>query len=973
MLKKKKFDLFWNYLFAGMVIFILNIAVVKAQSNYTSLHSQTNNYSTFSSAKKEVIPKSVPIKPTEEVSDMETLENTANEVIEKRTRNTKFYIDKSNPGKFIQLFSYGGNLNYLKDGKWLTASQKLKPLGNGIFKAEHQMEPVGFDVNLKNAFIETEAGRINFNQWNLLGIKAGEETILAAANWSNYTAGDDGIRIYNIFPGIDAEMRIKFGAIKTNFIIHKNHYTGIEKFIFRDDFNSTKKLGKLAYGQGNNDLSTAIFVLGKETVLKINKAIVYPEKNPSKNYKFLDYLIKDNSLSIGVDASYINSHLKIGNVIIDPLVEATGTLAQNQITGSMSCGSSSNYCSYNFNVPTPPKVTVTNVSFKWGIYVNPPVNKYQTFFNIVAGSCNVPFQGVFPRQDPDPNPGTGLISTNGNFVSVNPQLLSCLPAPSCEARDVPFELRFWNTYCGGNGGCSNDYVRADEPLVFKTEGYMLEFESITASQTICNGYSTFLEVKPKYGVPPYSYKWSNGLTAKSIEVDPVVATSYSVLVTDNCGNTFSANTEVKVDPTPVIQGISSNSPLCDGSKLVLNTPVILGATYKWTGPNNFTSDSPNPIINNVTSAQSGDYELRITVNGCTSFPETVNVDIGKPVVPIIQISSSVANVCAGVPVTFTSSIKDAGNNPSYQWQVNGINVGANSSMYTSNGLVDGDEVICKLSTTVFCTLTPIVKSNPIKVNPALVPSVSIQTSTASFCAGMPATFTANAVNCGNSPTYNWQINGTSLNNNSNTFTSSRLANGDIVSCIVNCDPIGCYTTNMALSNEIELIVNEIPKITITRDTTVFAGSTFALQGFASGNIKSYLWSPSTYLNEDNIRNPIITPLKTIQYTFQATNDANCIATQIVLVKVLEKIDIPNTFSPNGDGVNDNWVIKGLEDYAGATIDVYNRNGLLVYKSIKYIPWDGTYKGKLLSNGTYYYLINPKYNLPILSGWVNIVR
>ncbi|RZL45494.1 MAG: gliding motility-associated C-terminal domain-containing protein, partial [Pedobacter sp.] len=543
-------------------------------------------------------------------------------------------------------------------------------------------------------------------------------------------------------------------------------------------------------------------------------------------------------------------------------------------------------------------------------------------------------------------------------------LIDCLPAPSCESQNVPFELRFWNTFCGGNGGCSNEYVRADEPLVFKTEGYMLEFESITAPQTICYGYSSLLEIKPKYGVPPYSYQWNNGLSTNVIKVNPAATTNYSVVVTDNCGNTFNASTEVKVNPTPIIQSISSNSPLCEGSQLNLNTPIVLGATYKWTGPNNFTSDIPNPVIENVNSTQSGQYELSITVNGCTSIPVSLNVDIGKPVVPIIKIVSSPISICSGMSATFTSTISDAGVNPSYQWQVNGINVGTNATTFNSNSLTEGDVITCILTTNVFCTLTPVVKSNSINVNPTLLPSVSIQSSSTSFCDGMPATFLATAVNCGNTPAYNWQINGKTAGANSSNFTTSALTDGDIVKCIVSPDPIGCYTNNTVTSNEIEVNVNPLPKIIMVRDTTVFEGSSFIINGFASGSIASYQWYPATYLSNPNISNPIITPLKTISYTFTATNEANCTSTQIVNVKVLGKLVVPNTFSPNGDGVNDTWVIKGLEDYVGATIEVYNRNGQPVYISDYSKPWDGTFNGKSISTGIYYYLINPKYNLPM---------
>ena len=85
--------------------------------------------------------------------------------------------------------------------------------------------------------------------------------------------------------------------------------------------------------------------------------------------------------------------------------------------------------------------------------------------------------------------------------------------------------------------------------------------------------------------------------------------------------------------------------------------------------------------------------------------------------------------------------------------------------------------------------------------------------------------------------------------------------------------------------------------------------------------------------------------------------------------------IPDSFSPNDDGVNDFWNINGLAGNTTADITVFNRNGEVVYKSVGYNqPWDGKIKGRNLPIGTYYYIINPKFqNLPIYKGSVFILR
>jgi gliding motility-associated-like protein len=86
------------------------------------------------------------------------------------------------------------------------------------------------------------------------------------------------------------------------------------------------------------------------------------------------------------------------------------------------------------------------------------------------------------------------------------------------------------------------------------------------------------------------------------------------------------------------------------------------------------------------------------------------------------------------------------------------------------------------------------------------------------------------------------------------------------------------------------------------------------------------------------------------------------------------IGIPNAFTPNGDGINDNWDLKYIEYYPNCTVDIYNRYGEKLYSSIGYAtPWNGKYKGEDLPAGTYYYIINPKNGTAVVAGYVAIIR
>lgn len=83
--------------------------------------------------------------------------------------------------------------------------------------------------------------------------------------------------------------------------------------------------------------------------------------------------------------------------------------------------------------------------------------------------------------------------------------------------------------------------------------------------------------------------------------------------------------------------------------------------------------------------------------------------------------------------------------------------------------------------------------------------------------------------------------------------------------------------------------------------------------------------------------------------------------------------LPNTFTPNGDGINDVWLLSGVDKATINSVRIFNRNGQAVFESRGYaIPFDGNYNGKPLAAGVYYYIIDLK-NAKPLTGYVSIIR
>ena len=165
-----------------------------------------------------------------------------------------------------------------------------------------------------------------------------------------------------------------------------------------------------------------------------------------------------------------------------------------------------------------------------------------------------------------------------------------------------------------------------------------------------------------------------------------------------------------------------------------------------------------------------------------------------------------------------------------------------------------------------------------------------------------------------------------------------------------------------------------PTVNAGPDFFVLEGGTTQMKAVAAGNQLSYLWSPSVFLDDPTILMPACSPKLDTQYILKVTDINGCTNSDTVYVKVLYNPLVPNVFSPNGDNINDTWVIKYLDTYPDCVVQVFTRSGQPIYFSKGYsVPWDGKYKGQSLPLATYYYIIKSEIGKKLLSGSVTIIR
>ncbi|MEX2380351.1 MAG: gliding motility-associated C-terminal domain-containing protein, partial [Vicingaceae bacterium] len=127
------------------------------------------------------------------------------------------------------------------------------------------------------------------------------------------------------------------------------------------------------------------------------------------------------------------------------------------------------------------------------------------------------------------------------------------------------------------------------------------------------------------------------------------------------------------------------------------------------------------------------------------------------------------------------------------------------------------------------------------------------------------------------------------------------------------------------------------------------------------SVYQYSWNPGTNLDDSTLAEPTTDTRKTITYVLNVLDTTGCSFSDSIRVVYYPDLEVPSGFSPNGDGTNDVWNIRLLEEFPNASVKVYNRWGELLYEQTNGYkePWDGKYNGKALPVGTYYYIIDLK--------------
>ena len=329
-------------------------------------------------------------------------------------------------------------------------------------------------------------------------------------------------------------------------------------------------------------------------------------------------------------------------------------------------------------------------------------------------------------------------------------------------------------------------------------------------------------------------------------------------------------TDCSILPPPC----NSNSPVCSGQNIQLTATAIGNATYYWWGPNGFTSNLQNPIINNATPANTGEYSLRVVVSGQSS------IDTSHTFVHVYQPQANAGNdstILNGVTTTLHGSCTAGSGSYHYKWSPPGKLV---------NDTLKNPQTVNLFSTTVFTlkvvddsancqttdNVTISVAGGALAVNAVATPN--------SICYGSSTQLYA--MGSGGAGNYTFQWTGP------NGFAST-LPNPTIAPTATSNYQVSAFDGYNTVTSTVTVTVIPLPLANAGEGQAIPYGTYTYLSGSVTGGASNYFysWTPADKLISAGVQNPQTTNLtSTTVYSLVTTDlNTNCVSTNVANVAI----------------------------------------------------------------------------------------
>jgi len=636
-----------------------------------------------------------------------------------------------------------------------------------------------------------------------------------------------------------------------------------------------------------------------------------------------------------------------------------------------------NWTNNDDNVGTDPSIAVDDITLSTAPSGPPPVTSFSASDStICAGAC-------INFTDLSTNPP--IISWNWTFPgSVTATSNVQNPVNICYNTAGTYTVTLISANANGSDTATMSIIVTANPVISVTPNPV----------TLCSGNSVLLTAT---GANTFAWSPASGLSATtgaSVTANPSSNTTYTITGTTNgCTGT----TSVTITVTSGITAFAGNdTTICSGSSI--NLLATGGTSYEWTPATGLSCTNCQSPVANPSSTTT--YTVTVSSGTCTPATDQITVTVTPG--PSITVVPNPVTLCSGAIDTLDASGADT-----YEWSpATGLNVttGAqviinpsSNTTYTVTGTTAGcsstatvvvtitsgitayagaDTSICvgdnvqlnatggttyawSPSTGLSCTNCQNPVANPtstttytvtvssgscvpatdaITITMASPPTASI-TGGPSVCAGQSLVLTASG-----GSTFAWSTGESTASITVNPLTSTTYS--------VTASNGGACTDEATIN----ILVNALPSVTGFSDTTISIGG--SVQLYATG-AQTYSWSPPNDLSCTGCPNPEASPTVTTMYIVTGTDANGCIGYDSVLVTVnmeCGEIFVPNAFSPNGDGRNDNLYVHG-NCIKFMEFSIYDRWGEKVfYSADPQKGWDGKRNGKMMNSAVYMYFL-----------------
>jgi len=494
---------------------------------------------------------------------------------------------------------------------------------------------------------------------------------------------------------------------------------------------------------------------------------------------------------------------------------------------------------------------------------------------------------------------------------------------------------------------------------------------------ICNYNPFTIDAGPGFII----YLWSNGSTAQSITT--VISGEFWVEVTDNLSNVFRDTINVILSIPPYTSFLFNDTCQNSAVQFTDDTWVLVTADsvvrWHWDFGNGDTSNVQNPVY---AYSNWGDFIVTLTtfnVHGCdSSYSDTITIH---------PLPTAFAGFDTSVNTGNTITINGGANQGSYLWQpnfflssdtvINPVCIPTNTVTYSLTvtdtfGCVKSDTV------TIFVNQPPIAIDRTTSINPNSstifpVEFVSVDQNgddlTLTILFGpLHGTATVQGDTIFYTPDPNYSGNDSIIFEVCDEGTPPLCAQGLIVINIGNIVP---DAQNDSATTEID---TNVPFNVLVNDTEYNSNQTIVID---------FISPPANGIVVDNNNGNLnYTPgfnfIGTDSFFYIICDNGQpilCDTAWVFITVTTIPLFINNSFSPNGDGMFDFFIIEGIKSFPKSELNIFNRWGEIIFESIGYQnDWDGfTGFKEELPEATYYYHLNLNDGTEPLTGYIVLKR